>query len=197
MLNIITTLSQDHVSRTIKYLEENIKDDLGTDVSNYAPGRRRIWFPYEAPLSQTRDYQLACQDDKIWTFVKNVCSTFNWEPDLGLVSKGGQISPHRDAAYADFRSIGINLGPVTWCYSRSYPSYSWVPENQQLNPPEITKVKMTGGEVFEFNCKNMHWTEDVDPDRWAFNLWRISNKGRSKFNDFLNTQNVQSKTETV
>jgi hypothetical protein len=193
MLNIITTISPERVAKAVQYLEENIVPQLGADVSSYAPGRSRVWFPYEAPLSETRDYQLACQDDKIWTFVKNICLTFEWEPDLGLVSKGGKITPHRDAAYADFRSVGINLGNVTWCYSRAYPMYNWVPENQQINPPEVTKIQMTGGEVFEFNCKNLHWTEDVDPDRWAFNLWRVSNKGRSKFESFLNQTNLLTK----
>jgi hypothetical protein len=193
MLNIITTISPERVAKAVEYLNQTIDPILGTDVSNYAPGRRRIWFPYEAPLSEARDYQLACQDDKIWTFVKNICSTFDWEPELGLVSKGGLITPHRDAAYADFRSIGINLGPVTWCYSRSYPMYKWVPDDQLINPPEVTKVQMTGGEVFEFNCKNLHWTEDVHPDRWSFNLWRISNKGRSKFDNFINDLTVSTK----
>ena len=193
MLNIITTISPERVAKAVQYLEETIAPQLGTDVSNYAPGRSRVWFPYEAPLSEARDYQLACQDDKIWTFVKNICSTFEWEPELGLVSKGGTISPHRDAAYADFRSIGINLGKVTWCYSKAYPMYKWVPEEHQINPPEITKIEMTGGEVFEFNCKNLHWTEDVDPDRWAFNLWRISTKGRPKFENFTNGLLVPTK----
>jgi len=190
MLNIITTISPERVAKAVQYLEENIVPQLGTDVSNYAPGRSRVWFPYEAPLSEARDYQLACQDDKIWTFVKNICSTFEWEPELGLVSKGGTINSHRDAAYADFRSIGINLGKVTWCYERIYPNFGWARPEDCLNPSEIIKVPMTGGEVFEFNCKNPHWTEDVDPNRWAFNMWRISNKGRSKFENFLNQSNL-------
>lgn len=189
MLNIITTLSPERMNNLIDYLEETVAPNLGTDVSNYAPGRRRTWLPYEAPLSENMNYKLGLQDDKIWSFVKTMCSTFGWEPELGLISKGGIINPHRDAAYADFRSVGINLGKVTWCYSRAYPLYSWAPDSQQINPPEVTKVQMTGGEIFEFNCKNLHWTEDVDPNRWALNLWRVSNKGRSKFNDFLSTLN--------
>ena len=52
---------------------------------------------------------------------------------------------------------------------------------------------MTGGEVFEFNCKNPHWTEDVDPNRWAFNMWRISTKGRPKFETFTNGLLVPAK----
>jgi hypothetical protein len=187
MLNIIRVLSPERVEKLVQYLEENIEPNLGADVSNYAPGRRRSWFPYEAPLSEYRDYEIGLQDDKLWTFATGICSSFNWTPDLGLISKGGEITAHRDASYADFRSVGINLGKVTWCYSRAYPMYNWVPNEQQINPPEVTKIEMTGGEIFEFNCKNLHWTEDVDPDRWAMNLWRISNKGRSKFNNFVNS----------
>lgn len=187
MFNIITRISPERVAKAVKYLEENVDSTLGNDVSNYAPGRRRIWFPYEAPLSENRDYQIASQDEKIWTFCKNICSTFNWTPDLGLVSKGGEISAHRDAAYADFRSIGINLGKVTWCYERIYPGFGWARPEDCLDPSEVIAVNMTGGEVFEFNCKNPHWTENVDPNRWGFNLWRISTKGRPKFNSFLET----------
>jgi hypothetical protein len=63
--------------------------------------------------------------------------------------------------------------------------YKWVPEDQQINPPEVTKIDMTGGEVFEFNCKNIHWTENVDPNRWGINLWTISKNSRLQFNQFL------------
>lgn len=185
MLNVITTLSPERVQRLVAYLEETLAPNLGADVSSYAPGRRRSWLPYEAPLSESRDYEIGLQDDKLWKFATGICATFDWQPDLGLISKGGTISPHRDASYADFRSVGINLGKVTWCYSRAYPMYNWVPNQHQINPPEVTKLQMTGGEIFEFNCKNLHWTEDVDPNRWAFNLWKISNKARPKFNNFL------------
>jgi len=41
----------------------------------------------------------------------------------------------------------------------------------------------------------LHWTEDVDPDRWAFNLWRISTKGRPKFESFLNQTNILTNKE--
>jgi hypothetical protein len=139
MLNIITTISPERVAKAVQYLEENIASDLGADVSNYAPGRRRSWFPYEAPLAESLDFQLGLQDEKIWIFVRNICSTFNWEPELGLVSKGGSISSHRDASYADFRSIGINLGKVTWCYERIYPGFGWARPEDCINPSEIIK----------------------------------------------------------
>ena len=44
MLNIITTISPERVAKAVQYLEENIVPQLGTDVSNYAPGRSRVWF---------------------------------------------------------------------------------------------------------------------------------------------------------
>jgi len=190
MLNIISTINQDTVNKLVDYLETNINPILGQDVSSYAPGRRRIWLPYEAPLSNARPFEKGLQDDKIWSYLTSVCAQFNWQPELGLISKGGLISPHRDTTFADFRSIGINLGKVTWCYSRSYPMFSWVPDEQRIDPPEVTKLEMTGGEVFEFNCKNVHWTEDVDPNRWGINLWTISKKSRLQFNQFLQSNEV-------
>jgi len=193
MFNHITTISPERVAKAIKYFDNNIEPLLGTDVSSYAPGRRRIWFPYEAPLSNNRTFELALPDQKIWAFVKNICASFGWEPELALISKGGEISAHRDAAYADFRSIGINLGSVTWCYERIYPAFGWAEPSKCIDPSEITKVPMTGGEVFEFNCKNPHWTEDVDPNRWAINAWRISAKKRIEFTDFLKSLTVHTK----
>jgi hypothetical protein len=41
MLNIIRVLSPERVEKLVQYLEENIEPNLGADVSNYAPGRRR------------------------------------------------------------------------------------------------------------------------------------------------------------
>ena len=184
MLNIITTVPQDTINQICNHLNSNYEHSLGQDVSNYAPGRRRSWLMYEAPLSDSLTFQPAIQDERLWSWISRVCATFNWTPELGLISKGGQIAAHRDAAYADFRSIGINLGPVTWCYERSYPFYNWVNNDEQINPPELTKINMVGGEVFEFNCKNRHWTENVDPNRWGINLWRVSKKKRAEFDQF-------------
>lgn len=187
MLNVITKLSESRVQELVNYLDEVVQPQLAQDVSNYALGRQRIWFPYEAPLSDKQAFSTAMSNDRLWNFCVNLCNMIGWQPDLGLVSKGGVIKPHRDAAFADFKSIGINLGKVTWCYTRSYPDFAWVPGNQCVNPPETTKMEMTGGEVFEFNCKNLHWTEDVDPNRWGINLWKISNKKRAEYNQFLST----------
>lgn len=193
MFNHITTISPERVQKAVRYLDDNVEHLLQHDVSNYAPGRARIWFPYEAPLSDNQTFKLGIPDQKLWTFVKNICATFGWEPEAALVSKGGEISAHRDAAYADFRSIGINLGSVTWCYERIYPNFGWARPEECINPSEIIKTPMTGGEVFEFNCKNPHWTEDVDPNRWAINAWRISSKKRKEFNDFVNSLTVYTK----
>lgn len=184
MINFLAKISQENVDSLVEYLNNNYADNLGTDVSNYAKGRRRSWLQYEGPLSDERSFEPGIQDERIWNYVTKLCSKFDWEPELGLISRGGKITRHRDAAYADFRSIGINLGKVTWCYERIYPMYAWVPSEQTLNPTEISKIEMTGGEVFEFNCKNPHWTENVDPDRWGINLWRVSRKKRSEFETF-------------
>lgn len=186
MINLITKLSQSQIDEIVKYLDEVIQPQLGKDISSYARGRTRSWFPYEAPLSDSQSFKLGLDDKVIWDFCQEVCKSIGWTPHTGLVSKGGVIKPHRDASYADFKSIGINLGKVTWCYERIYPDFSWVSPEKCLNPSEIIKHDMTGGEVFEFNCKNPHWTENVDPDRWAFNLWRISKKKIDEFNEFIN-----------
>jgi len=178
MIEILGSISPQKVREVVDYLNSNIEEDLGVDISNYAKGRRRVWLQYEAPLSPIQPWKHGHKDEYLWDFVLTTMAPYGAVPELGLVSKGGQIEFHRDASYAEFKAFAINLGKVTWEYEQSYPGYSWVAEKFLVDPPKLTTFEMTGGEVFQFNSKNRHRAVNVDPERWAFNMWNIRSQAR-------------------
>jgi len=178
MIEILGTISREKVQEVISYLNQNTEPNLGVDVSNYAKGRRRTWLQYEAPLSPSQRWKQGDKDQYLWDFVLTTMAPYGVVPELGLVSKGGQIEFHRDAAYAQFKAFAINLGKVTWEYRQSYPEYSWVSDEFRIRPPKLVTFEMTGGEVFQFNSKNEHRAINADPERWAFNMWNIKPQAR-------------------
>jgi len=172
VIEILGSISNTKVQEVVEYLDANVESSLEKDVSRYAKGRRRAWLQYEAPLGQQK-WKHGLKDEYLWNFVLETFAPYGILPDLGLVSKAGNIKWHRDAAYAQFKGFAINLGRVTWEYEWSYPEYSWTPDAYRIDPPKIVTYEMTGGEVFQFNVKNQHQATNAAPDRWAFNLWNI------------------------
>lgn len=191
--------------KVIEYLEEN-KHLLVPDVSNYAKGRYRAWIGMEAPLTDKVPFKEAPfgYETPLWKWLTLFCDKYlNFVPEVGLVHIGGAdcsdpednpvdggggecgIKMHRDAGYADFRAIGINLkGVATFGYKAFYPDQDKWSKEGNPNPP-IQTVKMTTGTAVAFNCKNPHFAQ-VGPNRWCINAWRISNKRREEYLAALN-----------
>jgi len=182
MFRIVQMISPEIHRSITDYLNEVINPLLTKDVSSYAPGRNRAWLEYEAPLSMSQGWKTGIHDDRIWSYVMRICGRHGFTPDIGLVSKGGTISSHRDASYANFMAMGINLGECTWEYRQCYPEYKWTAQQDENAPTEV--YNLTGGEVFFFNCKNPHAVTAASEDRWALNLWTISKKNLSDFEKF-------------
>jgi hypothetical protein len=155
------------MEQVVDYLEMNIQPILGVDVSTYAPGRKRLWLEDDAPLSLSRPWAKGHQDERLWNWIVTVLEPYKFKPMFGLVSKGGVIHKHRDASTLNYRAFAINLGKVTWCYAP--------------NEESPLRYNMVGGEVFSFNSKIPHWTEEVDENRWAFNFWTVSNKDANRY----------------
>lgn len=191
MIEILGQVSSQKVQAVVDYLNKHVEPILGKDVSNYAKGRKRTWLEYEAPLGQQK-WQHGLKDEYLWNFVLETFEPYGIKPDLGLVSKAGNITWHRDAAYAEFKSFGINLGQVTWQYEWSYPAYAWVPDNKKIDPPQIITHQMTGGEIFQFNSKNRHQAVNSADDRWGFNLWNIKKEQIPQRDYDLSKRNVLS-----
>lgn len=189
----------------ITYIEAN-RDRLTPDVSSYANNRMRAWIGAEAPLADKFNFESAPfgPEDKLWKFVVWYCKSYlEFTPEVALLHVGGAdcsdpdenaiegrggecgIKMHRDAGYADFRAVGINLiGDAVFGYRAVYPGFSWVPQHQQNEDAPIQRVKMTSGTSVIFNCKNPHFAQ-VGPNRWCINAWRISNKRRDDYNEFM------------
>jgi len=157
--------------RTI--LENEIAPMLVKDVSSYAPGRMRTWMPYEAPLdtaaNKGKPFTPGVLHNQLWQFIVDLCHKHGMKAQTCLISKGGNIKPHRDTTYADAWAMGINLGVCNWHISST----------REGAKPDFT-MDLTGGEVFSFNSKHVHAVTDAAPDRWAINVWAIADTKASR-----------------
>lgn len=181
MIERYMRLSSETTHSIVEHLN-TLRDRLEPDVSNYAPGRQRFWFPYEAPLSPSRSWRMGVQDERLWSWVKRQFPQI----DLALAAFGDVgIDWHRDASYADFPAYSVNLGTVeAWLYDDIYPGYAWA-KPQDCNPSHPVRIAIEPGDVLKFNCKNPHSVLNPAPDRWSLNLWTVAPKARSRFLQFL------------
>ena len=171
-VNMVTILSQlktiDQVL-LILYLQQKQQQNLKPDVSSYAKGRLRSWLRAEWDLREKR-FRRTNEDEWLWNYLSNFLPE-DFRPDLGLIIYGETgIQLHRDAMYADYRAITINLGAGIFVYDGQYPEFRWT---QRKNPSRQTTHTWEGGEVVEFNCKNPHAMVNPDPSRWAIVLWQV------------------------
>jgi len=195
------TISQNSIpDELIDYINQN-RNKLTADVSNYAKGRLRAWIGLEAPLTDKQTFEPAPFPftDRLWNWLDKFCRTkLQFEPEIALLHVGGAdcsdpeetpldgnggecgIKQHRDAGYADFRAVGINLiGEATFGYQALYPDQDkWSKTWDKTAKLQI--VKMTRGTCVAFNCKNPHFAQ-VGPNRWCINAWRIKDKRREEY----------------
>lgn len=180
-IQTLQVLSSDQVMMLRDYLQRNYLDSglLEPDVSNYARGRQRCWLETEAPLSMSRPWQDGHHDAWLWTWIREHV----WDKaELGLVAYGPVgISAHRDAWYAGWEAVTINLGEVeAWMYCPQYSDYCYGPQqdaHEWMLHPRV-------GEVYRFNPKNPHAVINPANDRWSINLWTISTKARAAYEQF-------------
>lgn len=151
----------------ISILENEIAPVLVKDISSYAPGRMRTWMPYEAPLdtvaNKGKPFTPGVLHDELWQFIVDLCHKHGMKAQTCLISKGGNIKPHRDTTYADSWAMGINLGVCNWHISSTRDGAK----------PDFT-MNLKGGEVFAFNSKHVHAVTDAAENRWAINVWAIA-----------------------
>lgn len=166
-------LQPDQVAWITSKLEEKILPILQKDVSAYAPGRMRVWMPYEAPLDTPSSVNLpftpGVLDDEIWQWIVGLCAKHGFKPDTCLISKGGNIKPHRDTTFAAPWAMGINLGKCDW----------HIASDRSSARTDYT-MNLSGGEVFKFNSKHTHAVDNASADRWAINIWAIADGGAAK-----------------
>jgi hypothetical protein len=151
------------------------------DVSNYAPGRLRCWFPYEAPLSPKRPWIKQDDHHAIEFWIREELSKItDWQPEVFLITnactKKVGISWHRDAFYADYEAWGINIvGQSEFGYEDGYPEYHW--SEDRLEPTKF-KTILEPGDLLQFNCKNRHRANPLTEKRISIQMWRVSKRAR-------------------
>lgn len=155
-------LSSEDVAWITSKLEEKVLPFLEADVSNYAKGRQRVWLPYEAPLGN-QPFKPGLLDGEIWQWIVDLCAKHGFKAQVALISKGGNIKPHRDTTYAQPWAMGINLGKCDW----------HIASERNSARPDYT-MNLNGGEVFKFNSKHTHAVTNAAPERWSINVWAIS-----------------------
>lgn len=202
---MITIIQTKISSIRLKYIEEKCKQLLTKDFSNYAKGRLRVWIGCEAPLTDSQKFKKCELDYKsnMWTWLYGFCKEkLNFEPEIALMHLGGAdcsnpeeqpkdgrggecgILEHRDAGYADYCAVGINItGNAIFGYKNCYKTQDCWAKEQDMNAP-IQLVKMTQGTCVKFNCKNPHFAQ-CGPNRWCINAWKISKKRRKEFETFM------------
>lgn len=192
----------------LDYIEQH-RHLLTPDHSQYANERMRCWLGAEAPLTDSRTF-IPVPDEfgygsRLWVWLEKFCKLhLDFEPEIALLHVGGGncgdpeetpeqgrggecgILQHRDAAYADYLAVGINLmGDATFGYTAYYPYMDrYTPPAQQNKNAPLEHVKMTAGTCVKFNCKNPHFAQ-VGPNRWCINAWRISTKRRAEYDVFM------------
>ena len=210
---MLTVIQANIPPEVIAYVEAN-RSLLTPDHSQYANERLRCWLGAEAPLTDSRGFlpvpEAFGYDSRLWIWLDKFCKHhLDFEPELALLHVGGAncgdpeeapeqghggecgILQHRDAAYADFCAVGINIiGEATFGYRSHYPHQDrWTPTAEQIRNPPLEHVKMTAGTCVKFNCKNPHFAQ-VGPNRWCINAWRVSAKRRTEFEIFTGKESV-------
>lgn len=157
----------------LSILESDIAPFLQPDISSYAPGRMRTWMPYKAPLDTPKNmntpFQPGVLHDELWQWIVDLCHKYGMKAQTCLISKGGNINPHRDTTYAAEWAMGINLGACNWHIASDRDSAK-----------TDYSMALNGGEVFSFNTKHVHAVTNAAPDRWAINVWAIASTKRAK-----------------
>jgi hypothetical protein len=200
---MLTVVQSQIPKEVIEYVEQN-RQLLKPDYSQYANKRMRAWIGAEGPLADKFSFQIPPfgYDTRLWKWLKKYCKhVLDFEAELALLHVGGAdcsdpeekpiqgrggecgIMMHRDAGYADYRAVGINLcGEATFGYRCEY-KYQDQGGGGKNAAPEIETVKMIAGTCVAFNCKNPHFAQ-VGPNRWCINAWRVSKKRRVEFEEW-------------
>jgi len=123
----------------------------------------------------------------------NILTSIWPQAEIGLLTySGGEnpkgISLHRDDSYADYESYGIQLtGTCEFIYMGGYRDFKWDADKE----PEIKQsYNLEPGQIYRFNCKNKH-AAIPSIERYAINLWKISDKFRKEYNETINKLNIQ------
>lgn len=142
----------------------NMRPHLIEDVSNYAPGRYRLWLFHEVDFRNGR-LTKAYIDKNIWDFAQMVYPGSN----IGLLTYGGKlgngkvsngkIGLHRDHTYASPKAVSVNLGECVFTHGE----------------PTQRDYCLVDGHIAEFNCKAPHSVKEIrSEERFSIVFWQLN-----------------------
>jgi hypothetical protein len=155
MMKIIRQLSPEITSRLVNYINTHLRPLAKAEQAKCARGRQQLWLQAE-PNYRTKKYMKAHSDPKLWAFCKRIFPKTNLAQIYFADGHIG-ISWHRDAAYAQPDARIINLGNV--CLETKFAN------------GETSGLKLTGGEIIQFNSKLLHRAIPGDEARIGIGLW--------------------------
>jgi len=132
---------------------ESIKELGQPEKSRCARGRRNLWLKAE-PNYSTGKYRRAIEDDYLW----GICREIYPDGDLAQIYYGNRgIDWHRDASYCTRIGRILNLGNAIL---------------ETKDGEKLISLKLTGGEIIEFNTKLLHRGIPDDQRRIGIGIWR-------------------------
>lgn len=164
-MRILKVLSPHFTKNLISILEAEVRPFLEPDVSTYAKGRTRAWLLNEPQLTSNSNDPIKVIPKPLLNGIEEtICRIFESEKfevnTILCINGPAGIKPHRDGSYADPKAIGINLGTVKWWYGLNRTN------------TELVEVDLPVGAVYTFDCKVLHGSDPIDPNRWAINGWK-------------------------
>jgi hypothetical protein len=162
-LGIISQAQHDQI---VDYLEER-KASMEPDVSNYAKGRLRAWFPRAWDLRDKRwtDEAVLPDHDRLWDWTQRKFQGVH----VALVHTEVGIRFHRDDTYSTPVAFGANFGAPIRFSIRADNYWSTAPSVEVIIKP---------GELYKFVCKMPHQAEILGEGRWGMNAWIVKQQFR-------------------
>lgn len=183
MFTIIKTLDP---AITAELLEIAKQAPLKADVSSYAKGRQRTFVHMNWDFRDRKFDKDCFKNDRMWEILTGI-----WpEAEIGLLTYSGNENPkgidlHRDDSLHNYESWGVQLsGTCEFHYMGGYKNFYW--EQDREEEKDQTFI-LNPGDVFRFNCKNKH-SAIPSIERYAINLWKISDKFKKDYDNTLNTK---------
>lgn len=168
-MNLVKTL---HNPEKIEaWLESFVRAKLTPTISNYAKGRLECWLNIRPSLTTPIEhFKGLIVPEPIVLRIKELIS---WDFDYCLVTYSGDekpagILPHRDASYADYEAMSLNVSgqcKFDW----------WINRNAISASREFESLILEPGMLTHFNCKHLH-AATPGIKRWNMNFWKAKPK---------------------
>lgn len=171
MLELIKKVDDYLVKQILEYSREVYsKNGFKKDISNYSKDRLIFWVCVEANLYKSNNpFKKAFVHKELFILLKKIIP----EADLFLIHFGKGINPHRDASSLNKEAFGLQIqGEARFLYAS---------ENKDID----SFLELKQGDLFSFNSKHLHGSDNISQDRLAINAWKINEKDRDKYIEIL------------